>query len=173
MSVSQRRGVNGTYTRSQTPAAALDDAQFGSLVYLGGWWYGSKSFLDFDLVRLRISGSLSAPSQRALRVLRQLEADAGRVRSEIDERLRKTCLGFIDADVARMTRTIGSGRALKPCYTLVAICAGATGDDDSIELAFETTRPASPLVIPYRRGALGDPRRCPSIWRTPTLSHAS
>lgn len=170
--MSQRRGTTPPFARSQTPAASLDDGQFGSLIYLGGWWYGSKSFLGFDLVRLRISGSLSAPSQRALRVLRQLEADAEHVRCEIDERLRKTCLGFIDADVAHMTRTIGAGRALKPCYALVAICAGATGDDDTLELAFETPRPASPLVIPYRRGALGDPRRCPSIWRTPILSHA-
>jgi hypothetical protein len=172
MSVTQRRGMSGTFARSQTPAAALEDAQFGPLVYLGGWWYGGKSFLGFEHVRLRISGSLSAPSQRALRVLRQFEADADRVRTEIDERLRKTCLGFIEADVAQMTRTIGAGRALKPCYALVAICAGATGDDDTVELAFETTRPASPLVIPYRRDALGDPRRCPSIWRTPTLAHA-
>lgn len=170
--MTQRRGIGASLARSQTPAALLDDAQFGQLVYLGGWWYGGRSFLGFDRVRLRISGSLSAPSQRALRVLRQLEADAEQVRSQIDERLRKTCLGFIEADVAQITRTIGAGRALKPCYALVAICAGAIGDDDTLELAFETPRPASPLVIPYRRGALGDPRRCPSIWRTPTLTHA-
>lgn len=170
MAPTLRRVLPPPVVQAPAPAATVEDADFGALLYVGGWWYGQRSFLGCEHVRLRICGTLHRPARRAMRALRQLRSDADHIHAHVDRRMWEMRLGCLEPSAARVTQSLQARQAQPPCYRLVAICAGAQPDERVLELAFSAACPAPHLMVAWRRGRIADPRPCPSVWQTPPLS---
>ncbi|HZP86550.1 MAG TPA: hypothetical protein VFB54_06995, partial [Burkholderiales bacterium] len=150
------------------PAACRKDARFGRLVYVAGWWYGSTTLLGYAGVRLRLPGELYGPAPRAHAAIVRLDEDTGYMCATIEERLWVAFRGHLEPDVGRLSAALGTGEPLGSVFRFVAACAGAQGEDEAIELAFQTQTGEAALIA-SRAGTLGTARRCSFIWRTPVM----
>ena len=155
--------------------AILPDSRFERLTYLHGWWYGTADFLGFPAVRLRLPGDLSGPSARAREALLAIEREQRPLQYQIHPYLWAEYLAAQEAYPARGVRAARAqstsserGATLREHYRLEAVCAGAFGEADLVELAIEPRwTPARVLGAYVQRNTLVEFRGNIGLWRTP------
>jgi hypothetical protein len=170
---SSRHAARTPRRPAEAPARAVRvDARFERLTYLHGWWYGSAEFLGFPDVRIRLPGDLGGPSARARAALLAVDRARDCLQRQIHPYLWAAFLAGFEARGAGRRRSRARRDDLGPLmherYRVGAVCAGAYGEADLVELALEPRwEPGRVLGAYVQDNMLVEFRSSIGLWRTP------